>query len=96
LADQHIEKVLIITTDGRTLVGTLTAFDNNTNVVLSDTIERVIRPVDDPEPSSQVEHGLYLIRGDNVVICGQVDEELDQSINWSKVRGEVIGGTKHV
>jgi U6 snRNA-associated Sm-like protein LSm8 len=87
---------LIITTDGRTLVGILTAFDNNTNVVLSDTIERVIRPVDDPEPSSQVEHGLYLIRGDNVVICGQVDEELDQSINWSKVRGEVIGGTKHV
>jgi U6 snRNA-associated Sm-like protein LSm8 len=91
-----LERVLIITTDGRTLVGNLVSFDNNTNIVLSETIERVIRPADDPEPSSQVEHGLYLIRGDNVVVCGLVDEELDASINWSKVRGEVIGGTKHV
>jgi U6 snRNA-associated Sm-like protein LSm8 len=91
-----IEKILIITTDGRTLVGSLIAFDNNTNLVLEDTIERIIRPADDPEPSSQVPHGLYLIRGDNVVICGLVDEELDASINWTKVRGEVIGGTKHV
>lgn len=90
------EKVCIITTDGRTLVGDLTAFDNNTNLVLSNTVERVIRPADDEEASSQVEHGLYLIRGDNVVIIGLVDEQLDESINWTKVRGEVIGGTKHV
>jgi U6 snRNA-associated Sm-like protein LSm8 len=64
--------------------------------VLSSTIERVIRPVDDPEPSSQAEHGLYVVRGDNVVVCGVVDEELDKSIDWTKVRGEVIGSTKHV
>jgi U6 snRNA-associated Sm-like protein LSm8 len=25
-----------------------------------------------------------------------VDEELDKSIDWSKVRGDVIGSTKHV
>jgi U6 snRNA-associated Sm-like protein LSm8 len=77
-------------------MGNLIAFDNNTNLVLQDTIERIIRPADDAEPSSQVEHGLYLVRGDNVVVCGLVDEELDKSINWSKVRGGVIGGTKHM
>jgi U6 snRNA-associated Sm-like protein LSm8 len=88
--------VCIITTEGRTLVGNLISYDNTTNLVLSETIERIIRPVEDPEPSSQVEHGLYLIRGDNVVVCGLVDEELDASINWTKVRGEVIGGTKHI
>ena len=95
-ANTWTEKVCIITTDGRTLVGVMMSYDNTTNLVLSDTVERIIRPTDDPEESSQVEHGLYLIRGDNVVICGLVDEELDASINWGKVRGDVIGGTKHV
>jgi U6 snRNA-associated Sm-like protein LSm8 len=46
--------------------------------------------------SEQVEHGLYLVRGDNVVVVGLVDEELDESIDWEKVRGEVVGGIKHV
>ena len=55
----------------------------------------MIRPADDPEPSSEVDHGLYLIRGDNVAVCGLVDEELDASINWEQVKGNVIGGVKH-
>jgi U6 snRNA-associated Sm-like protein LSm8 len=63
--------------------------------VLSQTTERIIRPPDDPEPSSEVSHGLYLIRGDNVVVVGLVDEELDESINWLEVRGAVVGGVKH-
>ena len=67
-----------------------------TNLVLGNTIERIIRPADDPEPNSEASHGLYLIRGDNVVICGLVDEEMDASIKWSEVHGEVIGGTKHI
>jgi U6 snRNA-associated Sm-like protein LSm8 len=63
--------------------------------VLSQTIERVIRTPDDPEPSSEVPHGLYLIRGDNVAVVGLVDEQLDEDINWSEVKGSVIGGVKH-
>jgi U6 snRNA-associated Sm-like protein LSm8 len=77
-------------------VGRLEAFDHNTNIVLSATVERFIRPADDAQPSESVEHGLYLVRGDNVVVCGLVDEEIDNSIDWSKVHGEAIGGTKHV
>jgi U6 snRNA-associated Sm-like protein LSm8 len=63
--------------------------------VLTETKERIIRPPDDPEASSEVDHGLYLIRGDNVVVVGLVDEELDDSIDWQQVRGAVIGGVKH-
>ena len=63
--------------------------------MLSGTKERIIRPPDDPEMSSEVDHGLYLIRGDNVVVVGLVDEEMDDSIDWEKVRGAVIGGVKH-
>jgi U6 snRNA-associated Sm-like protein LSm8 len=90
------EKVLIITVDGRTLTGTLVSCDQVTNLVLADTVERIIREQGDDEPSVEQPHGLYLVRGDNVVVCGLVDEELDKSIDWSKVRGDVIGSTKHV
>jgi U6 snRNA-associated Sm-like protein LSm8 len=66
-----------------------------TNLVLTETVERIIRTSDDDEPSSQVEHGLYLIRGDNVVVCGEVDEKIDGEIDWTKVKGEVIRDTKN-
>lgn len=81
--------------DGRTLLGTLLSTDQMTNLVLTETVERIIRTSDDDEPSSQVEHGLYLIRGDNVVICGEVDEKIDGEIDWTKVKGEVIRDTKN-
>ncbi|KAK5016990.1 hypothetical protein BJ546DRAFT_77946 [Cryomyces antarcticus] len=90
------KKVLVLTADGRTLTGTLLSCDQLTNLVLQDTIERVIRSADDPKPSIETEHGVYLIRGDNVLLIGLVDEELDDSIDWSKVKGEVVGGIKHV
>lgn len=82
--------------DGRTLLGTLLSTDQLTNLVLSQTVERIIRTPDDPEPSSEIEHGLYLIRGDNVVICGEVDQAIDSDIDWGKVKGEVIRGTKNL
>ncbi|KAJ5047491.1 uncharacterized protein L3040_003315 [Drepanopeziza brunnea f. sp. 'multigermtubi'] len=89
------KKVLVLTSDSRTLVGTLLSCDQQTNLVLSQTIERIIRPPDDPEPSSEVPHGLYLIRGDNVAVVGLVDEEMDDTIDWLQVRGAVVGGVKH-
>jgi U6 snRNA-associated Sm-like protein LSm8 len=89
------EKVLILTVDGRTLLGTLLSTDQLTNIVLTNTVERIIRTPDDDEPSAQVEHGLYLIRGDNVVVCGEVDEKIDADIDWSKVKGQVIRDTKN-
>ncbi|KOS45374.1 hypothetical protein ACN38_g3693 [Penicillium nordicum] len=89
------KKVLILTVDGRTLIGDLLSTDQTTNLVLANTVERIIRTTDDDEPSAQVEHGLYLIRGDNVVVCGEIDEKMDGDIDWSKVKGEVIRDTKN-
>jgi U6 snRNA-associated Sm-like protein LSm8 len=59
------------------------------------TVERVIRDPEDHEPSVEVPLGLYIVRGDNVCVVGLVDEPLDDSIDWTKVKGSVIGGTKH-
>ncbi|KAI2609550.1 Sm-like ribonucleoprotein [Hypoxylon fragiforme] len=90
------KKVLIITADSRTLVGNLLSCDQMTNLVLAQAVERVIRTTDDPEPSTEVPLGLYLVRGDNVCVVGLVDEPLDESINWQEVKGSAIGGIKHV
>ncbi|KFY55595.1 hypothetical protein V496_06959 [Pseudogymnoascus sp. VKM F-4515 (FW-2607)] len=89
------KKVVVLTCDSRTLIGMLLSCDQMTNLVLGQTSERIIRPHDDDEPSSEVQHGLYIVRGDNVTVVGLVDEELDESINWNEVRGAVIGGVKH-
>lgn len=75
--------------------GSLRGIAANAEKVLGQTSERIIRPHDDEEPSSEVQHGLYIVRGDNVTVVGLVDEELDESINWNEVRGAVIGGVKH-
>ncbi|MCJ1338225.1 hypothetical protein MMC09_003511 [Bachmanniomyces sp. S44760] len=88
-------KVLVLTADGRVLTGTLLSCDQLTNLVLNQTIERVIRPSEDEETSTEVSHGLYIIRGENVTVCGLLDEDLDARIDWTAVRGNVIGGVKH-
>lgn len=58
-------------------------------------MERVIKTVEDGEPSEEVPHGLYIVRGENVCVVGLVDEALDASINWTEVKGAAIGTTKH-
>ena len=63
--------------------------------VLQNTVERVIRPADDQDPSSEVPLGLYIVRGENVCTVGLVDEAIDDSINWTEVRGAAIGTTHH-
>lgn len=73
--------VTIITTDGRLLVGYLRGYDQTTNLIISGAQERTISP---DEPTTTEDLGLYILRGDNVALVGETDEEQDQSINWYK------------
>ncbi len=66
-----------------------------TRQVLKNTVERVIRNYDDGEESSEVPLGLYVVRGETVCVVGLVDEAIDDSINWTQVKGAPIGTTKH-
>ncbi|EWC48794.1 hypothetical protein DRE_00099 [Drechslerella stenobrocha 248] len=95
----YIDKtVTVITSDGRTLIGTLVGHDQTTNLILQHTRERIFQPLDTDigtTPSEVIEHGLYLIRGDNVLLCGLVDEKMDAEIDWTKVRAEPFGTVKH-
>ena len=90
-----VDVIRVLTIDGRTYQGTLLAIDNSTNLVLTNAEERIIQPADSESPNEVQDSGVVLLRGDLVLVCGLVDEEVDAEIDWLKVRGGPIGTTKH-
>lgn len=84
--------VSIITADGRNFVGTLKGFDQTVNLVLDDTHERVFSSSNGVE---QVVLGLHIVRGDNIAIIGEIDEEIDKRLDLKNVRAEPITSIVH-
>lgn len=88
------EKVRVVTSDARLFEGTLQGFDNSTNIIMNHCIERIIYP-EETEENQEIALGLYLMRGGNIVCVGEVNEEADKEIDWVKVTGHTLKGTKN-
>ena len=71
----------------RSIVGTLAGFDQKANVVLSDSKERVYSLEEGVE---EIPLGLYLVKGDMIVLIGEIDEAVDSSVDLSTIRAEPI------
>ena len=71
LADELDKKLLIQLRDGRKILGILRSFDQFANLVLESAVERIIVG----EQYGDIPLGTQLIRGENVVLLGQVDPE---------------------
>ncbi|XP_004488097.1 sm-like protein LSM1B [Cicer arietinum] len=69
LATYLDKKLLVLLRDGRKLLGLLRSFDQFANVVLEGACERVIVG----DLYCDVPLGLYVIRGENVVLIGELD-----------------------
>ncbi|KAI0032873.1 hypothetical protein K488DRAFT_48954 [Vararia minispora EC-137] len=80
-------RVLLILQDGRAIIGTLAGYDQKSNVVLSDSKERVYSMDDGVE---EVPLGLYLVKGDMIILIGEIDEEKDKETDLSTVRAEPL------
>lgn len=66
-----IEKAAkVITTEGRVFVGVLRGLDQALNCILSDAEERVYRE----EGTKVHDLGTYFIRGDMIVMIGELEE----------------------
>jgi U6 snRNA-associated Sm-like protein LSm1 len=85
LVEQLDRRLLVILRDGRHLVGTLRTFDQFANMVLQDTFERrnLITVNTKTETmggsnrmcyQTDIELGLLVVRGENVVIFGELNE----------------------
>ncbi|EMD35620.1 hypothetical protein CERSUDRAFT_116344 [Gelatoporia subvermispora B] len=80
-------RVLLILQDGRAIVGVMAGFDQKSNVVLSDSKERVYSM---DEGVEEIPLGLYLVKGDQIVLIGELDDAVDQSVDLSTVRAEPL------
>lgn len=69
LAEELDKKLLIQLRDGRKIMGILRSFDQFANLVLEGAVERIIVG----EQYGDIPLGLQLIRGENVVLLGEVD-----------------------
>mmetsp|Transcript_11783 Transcript_11783/g.29048 ORF Transcript_11783/g.29048 Transcript_11783/m.29048 type:complete len:97 (+) Transcript_11783:205-495(+) len=91
--ENYVDQIVnVITNDGRNIVGVLKGYDQCINIILEDCHERVF------SPDAGVEQhvlGLYIVRGDNVSIIGEVDEDEDIGIDYSKVKGEPLKPIVH-
>ncbi|KAG4102617.1 Sm-like ribonucleoprotein [Neocallimastix lanati (nom. inval.)] len=74
LIDCVDKKLLVILRDGRNLIGILRSYDQFANLVLQDTLERII--VNDCY--GEKERGIFIIRGENVVLLGEVDKDKEK------------------
>ncbi|OAV95688.1 hypothetical protein PTTG_26556 [Puccinia triticina 1-1 BBBD Race 1] len=86
------KRVLVITQDGRIITGELKGFDQTTNIILSDSVERVYSS---DEPMEEVPLGLYIVRGDHISVIGELDVEADAKIDWSSIRAEPLDEIRH-
>jgi len=86
------QQVSIITNDGRNIVGVLKGFDQATNLILNDSYERVYST---EAGVDQLVLGLYIIRGDNIAVVGELDEEMDSNIDFDAVRAQPLKSIHH-
>jgi U6 snRNA-associated Sm-like protein LSm1 len=80
-----IDRVMIILRDGKKLIGYLRSYDQFVNMVLEDTVERIVVE----QNFGDYPLGLYMVRGENVVLMAEVDETLEHELETKKILNRV-------
>ncbi|CEM19216.1 unnamed protein product [Vitrella brassicaformis CCMP3155] len=86
------QRIAVVTNDGRLFVGTLRGFDQTTNVILQDASERVYSQDQGVE---EIQLGLYVVRGDNIAIIGEIDDVIDSEIDHTTIRAAPLKPVVH-
>ncbi|KAK6175958.1 hypothetical protein SNE40_014330 [Patella caerulea] len=84
--------VSVVTADGRIIVGTLKGFDQTINLVLDESHERVYSAGQGVE---QVILGLYIIRGDNIAVIGELDDDTDHGLDFQNIKADPLNAVVH-
>ncbi|KAK5678923.1 hypothetical protein LTR17_018423 [Elasticomyces elasticus] len=78
LLDLTDKKLMVVLRDGRKLIGVLRSWDQFGNLVMQDTVERLFVPKE--FLYADIERGLFLVRGENVSLLGEIDLDKDDYI----------------
>ena len=73
LVEELDKKILVVLRDGSKIIGFLRSFDQFANIVLENACERIIVGTS----FSDIPLGLYIVRGENVVLMGDIDETIE-------------------
>lgn len=77
---------MVLLRDGRTLIGYLRSVDQFANLVLHRTIERIHVG----NEYGDIPRGVFIIRGENVVLLGEIDKEREQNLPLKEISVEEI------
>lgn len=76
LLDLTDKKLMVALRDGRKLMGILRSWDQFANLVLQSTQERIFVPPGPDNPRglyADIPRGIFLVRGENVLLLGEID-----------------------
>mmetsp|Transcript_18782 Transcript_18782/g.46631 ORF Transcript_18782/g.46631 Transcript_18782/m.46631 type:complete len:224 (+) Transcript_18782:156-827(+) len=91
LVEELDQRIMIVLRDGRHLVGNLRTFDQYSNLVLDEASERRFHSNDEKDGEKTVTYyadvplGMYIVRGDSIVLLGQIDDYEEESSSNSVV-----------
>ncbi|XP_074930844.1 U6 snRNA-associated Sm-like protein LSm1 isoform X2 [Phalacrocorax aristotelis] len=80
------KKHLVLLRDGRTLIGFLRSIDQFANLVLHQTVERIHVG----KKYGDIPRGIFVVRGENVVLLGEIDLEKESDTPLQQVSIEEI------
>ncbi|XP_010876649.1 U6 snRNA-associated Sm-like protein LSm1 isoform X1 [Esox lucius] len=75
------KKHLVLLRDGRTLIGFLRSIDQFANLVLQQTVERIHVG----KKYGDLPRGIFIVRGENVVLLGEIDLEKECETSLQQV-----------
>ncbi|XP_014241197.1 U6 snRNA-associated Sm-like protein LSm1 [Cimex lectularius] len=81
LLEELDKKLMVVLRDGRTLIGYLRSIDQFANLVLHKTIERIHVG----KEYGDIPRGVFVIRGENVVLLGEVSQEKEINLPLKRV-----------
>ncbi|KAJ5907700.1 Ribonucleoprotein LSM domain eukaryotic/archaea-type [Penicillium taxi] len=93
LLDMTDKKLLLVMRDGRKFFGVLRSWDQFANLVFQDTIERIYAG----KLFADKHVGLFLVRGENVVLLGEIDLDREDDIpaGWAQAPYEEVLALKN-
>lgn len=84
--------MLLVTQDGRVIVGLLCGYDSNGTIILANSVERLFS---EDAPVEEVPLGVYIVRGDSIALLGPLDIEKDRLIPLASLVAAPIPAVRH-
>jgi len=91
LIEELDKKLMVVLRDGRTLIGFLRSIDQFANLVLHRTVERIHVGSE----YGDIQRGVFVVRGDNVVLLGEIDNDKEANLPLKQVSVDEILEAQH-